>query len=651
MSSATGVGCTLYVDGAALADSADDYTADPTAPLALAGLQVAWGRTTTVDQPDVGTCTFEVLDRPGGPAFTSLLAVGRRVDVDASGQTFPDPTVSTFVDPGWEAGTVLPAVTAGTGTAARTNVTAHAGAWSLALRPAPERTLTALTPPAPFQVRPNAPDAWDPIPATSPGQAWSVAVALAAAPLVEVVITAVLFSGPYADAAGATLGQVARVWRPDPSVLTTPWTAPPAVRLPVTVAGSWIGLRAAVTDRFTWDAFDPATSWADVDAGWAWSDFGVAYLDDAAVLAPAAGTAQTVRVFSGRVTDVQAGWDDGRRAPVVKVTAADVAADLANRNVGDVPWLVEAMAVRFQRVLTLAGLSSVLAEIPATLGAALLSWQDVDSQGALGLLTDFTQSVDGILWVTTHRVTGPFIRVEDPAARPAFSKLALTGGLIVIVPAPPAGALALSACDVLRDPVTFTQDVADVTTRVEVTWQEQTLDEDGKPAPTDRSVTIVDDTLEPPAGPYGVRRLSLSTLLQAQAAAQTVAAAILARTSVTGWRADGLRITDGQSLTDADAADTTLVLALLSGTDRLGLPLHLTDLPDWAPPAGWGLFLEGGSYTFTGGAWTLDLTCSRATGQGGGGSTWAQLDPAWAWEQWDPTIQWQDLAGVAGPTP
>ena len=41
--------------------------------------------------------------------------------------------------------------------------------------------------------------------------------------------------------------------------------------------------------------------------------------------------------------------------PILDVTAADFTADLANRDIGDEPWLVEAMADRFHRILALAG--------------------------------------------------------------------------------------------------------------------------------------------------------------------------------------------------------------------------------------------------------------------------------------------------------
>ena len=70
-------------------------------------------------------------------------------------------------------------------------------------------------------------------------------------------------------------------------------------------------------------------------------DVAAVYVDDATVLAPAAGTVHTVLVFSGRVTNLAATWDGDR--PALEVTAADFTADLANRDVGDEPWDVEAM--------------------------------------------------------------------------------------------------------------------------------------------------------------------------------------------------------------------------------------------------------------------------------------------------------------------
>jgi hypothetical protein len=269
----------------------------------------------------------------------------------------------------------------------------------------------------------------------------------------------------------------------------------------------------------------------------------------------------------------------------------------------------------------------------------------VDRQPATGLLEDLATSVDGVLWSATHQVSGPYLRVEDPSNRPPGAMLALVGGVVVIVPTT-SGGLALSACDVLRDPVSYVENVSDVATRVSVTWQQQVT---GPPPSTDEQTVVVVDASREGYGPgrYGTRRYGISTQLQASADALAVANRILNRT-VVGWRVAGLAIdTADLALEDSDpTAATNQVLTLLDGTSRNGLLLRLTDLPAWAPAhPDSAVYLEGGHYRFEDGRWVLELVASSAKNLGQS-VQWNQAPAAWTWNQFDPTIRWDDLAGV-----
>ena len=258
-----------------------------------------------------------------------------------------------------------------------------------------------------------------------------------------------------------------------------------------------------------------------------------------------------------------------------------------------------------------------------------------------------------MLWSATHQTTGPYLKVEDPAQRTPLAHLEMVDGVIVIVEGGPNGtALEISACDLLRDPVQWTQTVADVTTRAAVTWLQQGVDDDGQPTTTDRTVTIVDDGLE---DQYGQRGISVSTMLQSSTDATDVANRVLARTSQYGWRADGLYL-DDDTISSVDATATVTLLELLDGTLRNGRALRLVDLPEWSPVGtDVGVYLEGGSYAFDvdvdneSTIWQLDLTVSNAAGTGES-LTWADVDPTWQWVQVDPSISWLDLYGV-GPAP
>lgn len=380
-------------------------------------------------------------------------------------------------------------------------------------------------------------------------------------------------------------------------------------------------------------------------SGPSWLDYSAAFIDNVTVLAPEAGTTLDVLVFSGRITDLTTSYDDGVNAPVVHVTALDFTADLDNVRIGDEPWAVETMAERFNRIVSLSGLP-ITTLIDSTVADTLISYQDVDSQPATGLLKDLSQSVDAVLWSAVHATTGAYLRVEDPATRASLYRLSMVDGVIVIVESGSIDdAIDLSACDVLRDPVEWKQTVSDVSTRSSVTWQEQGVDDKGKPVTTERTETVVDSTLELD---YGVRTISVSTLLQSATDARWVADRILARTSIRDWRASGITIDDDDSLERADAAAVDLLLSLLDGTRRIGQALRLIDLPPWSPAGDdVPVFLEGGRYAYLDGAWTLDLTVSSAVSTGVS-LAWDQIDPAWTWIQFDPGISWSDLYGV-GP--
>lgn len=636
----SGVVCSLFLDGERFLDGSPGDDID--APTALSGLSVSWGRDSTMDQPETSTCSFQVMDRRGSEAFVNLLRTGRRISVTATGIQFPDPTESTFLDPGFEA--FEPTVNASLARAARTTQRAFEGTHSLGIDPSDiDRRWTVTVPPAPFEPPGTDPSAWDDIPSTHPGQSWTWQARVWVPQGVTVEVRPVLYSGPYLGAA-LPVGEPLTVVGSGSGSGSGSWATVGATFVPPAPSGRWVGLRLSgwPTSGARW--LDVPGTWLDLDPAWTWRDYVRVFLDDVDVRAPAGGAPHEVLVFDGRITDLTAAWSDAVGGALVSVTAADFTADLENVGVGDEPWPVETMGERFERIIGLSG-QDVSATIDAAAAAPLVSYQDVDNQAVVSLLRDLAESVDAVLWHATHQVTGPYLWVEDVAERPALYALTLGGdGLVHITPGGGnTEALDLSACDVLRDPVEWVQSVADVSTRTAVTWLEQGVDDDGKPTTTDRTVTVIDPVLE---AAYGVRRVSVSTLLQAEADARAIATAILARTSLTGWRAGGVTV-DDHIILSADPADVSMMLRLLDGTERIGLPIRLTDLPEWSPvgtPV--PVYLEGGSYTYERGAWVLELMVSSAVALGAS-ATWVDLAPAWTWEQLAPEISWADLLGVS----
>lgn len=648
--------CVVYVDGIRLADDYD-RTGDPVAagePALLSGLTLRWGRDTTIDQPEPGTATMTLLDPPGGRSFAQLLRVGAALTIEATGTGWTDlppgepgygPNTLPWADFEDETFDLEPVYYGSQGNGKWTNLTRETwpppaqgnGFGRLDLPWAPRSDLQARLElaPGPYARESDPPGAWDGYRRWGTADAtWSLTFTFRA----------------WHARLDAAISVKEKPFRGGTSYLTWQAITQPS-------DGTWRTATINV-DKRTWPGqlqFWPLAvfrvlqvpTWADpLTLGPTWAD--AKYVTwrqlrsfdlDGVELRPDESSDQadaTVLVFAGRITDVSVSLEDDE--PVIELTAADMAAELGNRVIGDVPWAASTVAVRANKILTAAGGGVTLFVDPGAAGIPV-SWMDVDARPALELLQQLAISVDGVLWVGTHPTTGPYLRLEHSASRaPLFRLQTGPGGLLVVVPAAGARVLQVSACDLLAAPARFVQDVADVVTVAAVGWLEQTLDDDGKPAPTERSLIVTDG---PAVAALGTRRLSLSTILSTAGAAQTVAAGILARTSSTDYRVSGLLL----GAADLAAADQQLVTRLLDGTARNGLPLVLVDLPDWSPAGDAApLYLEGGTYSYVAGAWNLDLVVSSAAASGVG-LPWNSAG-AYRWTDFDPAILWRSLAGV-----
>lgn len=408
----TGITCTVYVDGVRAADgSPGDNLLDP---IILENLAVQWGRSDTMSQPNPDTCSFDVMDQLGGQAFMEAYRVGRRIDVVASGEGFADPSDETFLNPDFESESVTWQATGGTAT--RQNRRAHTGLYALALTPDTGGTSArVLLAPAPFSAPGTEPDAWDAIPTTSIGQTWGASIDLWLPTGASATVRGVSFTGPYANT--ASVGTVPHGLTGDGAWHTIAWDET------VATDGRWVGLQVELWPTGpAWDDMPPTLTWDGVDPTWAWDDMGSVFIDAVSVLTPPTGTVRQVEVFVGRITDMSAQWDEGLGCPVVSVTALGFTADLDNRTVGDEPWPVETVDVRTNRILDVAGLPITI-DIDTSIDDMLLSWRDVDAQGATGLLQSIATSVDGVLWPAVHRTLGAYLRLEDPSMRASLLRL------------------------------------------------------------------------------------------------------------------------------------------------------------------------------------------------------------------------------------
>jgi hypothetical protein len=634
----TPITCQVYVQGDRLADGSE---AVETSPVVLSGLRLTWGRGTTVDQPDTATAAFTVEDTSGEQAFARVVALGKIVTLTATGTAYPAPSAGTFDDPTWDTAPLGDAGGLTVDTRAVATIEAVAGGGRrVRIRPAtaaPGAALAVAIPPRHLGA-PADPTGWDDIPVPAPGQTWRQTIGSGwAAPGAVLRVGVARFATPW-DTAPAVDWPPAASWDP----VAAPWHRDYTPN----TAGGWQG--TAVTadpPGYRWADVPADLTWATAPAGWTWDTMAGFALDDTDILTAEGAQVREVEIFAGRITDSSASWDTGAGAAVIDVIAADLSAELGNRDVGAEPWPAERLDARAGRILTAAGRTDVTLYIDPRPAAYLVGRLDVDRQQVYPMLADLATSVDAVLWPAFHSTTGAFLWVEDMQGRTPVEVLTLdTGSGLVVITDTTDGLIAISACDIDLDPVRWIQTNADVATRAVIDWQDQTT----APDPTQRTTSVVLTELEDPQGPYGVRRVQITSQVTTDTDATNVATGVLARLmpAAQPWRVGGLTY---RVESDADAAHVAAALAMLDGTTRIGAPVALGDLPAWSPAPGDTIagYLEGGVYTFEAGRWVLELVLSAGAGQGAS-ITWAEMAPAWRWADLDPAIRWMDLLGV-GP--
>lgn len=634
--------CVLYIDGVRMNDGS--LGENPADPVALDDLRVVWGRNNSLDQPEPTTVSFRVLDEVGGQRFLERLHIGSLIDVFAEAVLYPDPSISIMADPGFE-GVAVGGSRSATGvnvSAVVTDERAHTGSKASRVEPFDgSRRAVIIWPPADW----GGVSAWDGVPRSLPGQSWQFGASVWAGQWLSAVqgvkVRPVAFTNPSGAPGSYTVlsdeliaNSVGGNWQ----VLSGRFVPP---------AGVWLGLAVELYPTGpAWQDVPAEVLWNSLGAVPVWQDLACVWIDDLQMLAPAAGALRAGNVVSARVTDMEARYEIGLGATVVEVTGQSHLAELGNRYVGAAPWPMEALSTRFGKVVAESG-QAVQWTVDSGVAGVPVSWRDVDNQPAATLLGELAKSVGGALWSAASVVSGPYLWLEDIDSRPALFALEMGGdGLVHIVIAPVVGekGIELSACDVLLDPVRWVQSTEDNSTRVALTWREQTIDDQGKQDPTDRIETAFDPVLE---AATGQRRIGVSTQLAELADARRVANSLLGRVATPSWRVSGLTIR--MDLTEKlDAKTLATVMTILDASTRLGVGIVVTDLPEFSP-AGVernAVYLEGGRFTNESGMWTLELLTSSAAAQGKPDVAWSEVPSDWSWDEFDPAIAWADLAGV-----
>lgn len=649
----------VKIDGVAAPVYASDLAeGDPTI---LDGLSLNWGRDNVLDQPDVGTCTFtirEQLDRGAMKTILDIAHVGASVEVWAYAQ-IPISNSQTMAETGFPGSGRLPndqwkhqSGTTGT-IATRSNRHGRQAVWFEWPGVHPEWTSTIALPPLPYPAEGSYPDAWDGVPRMLPGQSW----------LIEMRVW-------VPRGARATLQAYA---------LTAPYKSAPVTLCPITgttVAdgtGEWVTLSGSVELLADFDAFGawivpavrlsimPGIVWADTDPEtWndqlltTWGDLamaGVSYIS----LITEGPTARNVLVWSGEITSIT-GQAAGDKAITVNVTASDVGTHLSNMTLSDEPWPKETTQTRVSRIVDLADIGDLLVVVGAGLQSINVAYRDVDAQSVMALLQDVAQSVGGVLWVTSHNLPGPYVWMEDPGEREAIRAFYFDDAVdLVKIDNVDREHDLISADDIIRDPVTWTQDVQSVITSVDATWLEEIPPEEpgGETTTEERTVRVRDTAA---MAMYGLRKLSISTELTTATDAESLASRTLTQARSTAWTVTGYELDTSSIRREIHTLDystrLSMIMDLLDSTRRIGHAVTLIDVPTYTPAgAVRSGYLEGGTYTVDNHMWRMELNLSNAGAQGES-ATWEQMDDAgdWIWTDLDPSIRWVDGYGATGPT-
>lgn len=660
----------VMIDGTRVPCTANDL-ADGT-PTILDGLSFSWGRDTYVDQPDANTCAFTLREQtdPDAVTITEVVHVGSRIEVwssaevpviDAEVMRYPGFSGATVSDDRWM-------VADGTDPDTPVEVSTFYGdgeptAWFIHRDVFEPWSAAVIFGPGRFVAEAGTnPNAWDLIPRLLPGDEWTVTVTGWVPPGTTVSLVGWAMTGPHktdiGDECTITGDALTATGTVDELTGTPGWfTLTGKVALPATFtdpAGAWV----APGIRF--DELPSPTTWDEAPGNWEdatlrWIDLQRVGVSTVSML-QADASVRTVLIWAGEVTSAVL-QPAGDHAVTAAITASDLSSVLANVNVGDEPWPVQTVADRAATIMALIPTSPPLI-IDPDLQTTLVSYRDVDKQPPLGLLQDLAATAGGVLWITAHATQGAYLWMEDPRRRDAVRQFAIDDeGAVYITDGTDVldGVAALSAQDVLRDPITWTQSVAQVITQASVGWLEQIAGGEGEQDSTEDHTEVVQDTAER-IDRFGIRDLSVGTELTTAADAEALAARLLAASEGAGWIVTGMQLDTILLRHDIDTVDyatrLTVALDLLDATIRIGYAFTLIDLPEWTPEgAVRSMYVEGGTYTWADHRWQLEMTATPSPGQGVS-ATWD--DFAGTGVTWDDfrinRIKWLDAYGTAGPT-
>lgn len=590
---------TLTVDSTQVATSSDALRSGTSST--LDGLTIKWGRTSRLDQPQPATLTATVaVPEVDASRVLDLLTPGKRIVATATTPWSSKPLPYSYIT---------------------------SSLWMP--RGAGESTDLA---PGPIQPSLTNPTAWDKVPRFSPDRAIKLTFTLTTqVSSLTLVVAPIYYSAPWAESGTIDTQRAITITNPPSGTftITSLGTADRSIGLDPRRVGSWVGFRVTATingARFV----DERTRFSDSQRRW--QDYNGLVMTRAVIETTTSPT-RTSTIFSGRIAAAPISYDEALKTARVTLECNDWTVDLENKKIGDNTFTPEATSARLTRILALCPGVQVEPLSPAT-SARRLASRDVDAQKPMDLLRELAASNDAILWPLAHTTRGEYFKFEDQDTRKSLYRLTWDPGTGNATPqARPHQGIVITARAITRGGFTVDRDLSDLATVARVTYK--TTDAAGKQHDIDAVATAPERERE-----YGTRELRVSTWLDRKEDAEALATALLNRTGPGGW------IITGSQVTSAHPAMTGDTLAsLLDDSTRAGLAVTLTDLPPWVPGnPNVPVYLDGGTYKYSKGTWTLDLTLTRAA-TSGGAVAWGQLPTRATWARMG-TLTFADIASL-----
>lgn len=591
---------TLTVDDTEIATSADALQEGTSA--ILDGLTIKWGRASRLDQPAPASLTATVaVPETDASNVLDLLCPGKRI-------------VATVTTP-W-ASNPLPY-----------SYTARA-LWI------PREVGESIDlPPSPIQPHFTKPTAWDKVPRFSPDQAivltFTINQQISALTL---TVTPIYYNSPWAETSIVDIQRTIRIVNPRSGTvtITSLGTEGNHINLDPRHAGDWVGFRVTAVINGARFVDEPVTFGSNIRR---WQDYSGLVMTNA-VISGTINPTRTSTIFSGRIAAAPISYDEALKAARVNLECNDWTVDLENKKVGAKPFAAESTSDRLAHILALC--PGVQVEpLSAATSARHLAAHDIDAQKPMDLLRELANSNDAILWPLSHSTRGEYFKFEDQNSRKSLYRITWDPNTGNAIPQarPPQGVV-LSARAIARAGFTVDRDLSDLATVTRVVYK--TTDADGK----QHDVDVV-DTAPERAREYGIRELRVSTWLDRKEDAEALATALLNRTGPGGWVITGSQVIGGHSTISGE-----VLASILDASSRAGLAVSLTDLPPWVPGnPNVHVYLDGGTYRYSKGAWKFDLILTRAA-TSGGAVTWQQLHTRAAWERMG-ELTFSDIASLS----